>query len=504
MKRKFSLFRFSIKTLLVLTLVLAVGVTVKLRSDKAKRVEATQEWISECLDQYSPFRGWIKGPVYGWNIGKAIESSPTLDFANLKKAQQILGLRDVAIDSDQQREQICAIRLLVKQYPKDCIPALRVIAARPIDSEVRRVATICLAVTRTESNRSLFSRLIEDQNSDPKLREAAIDGLGLLQTPNRSLETFRIDCDPVVNLIELAHPSLQPDQSGLYIFRNGKFGMGSKPAGYEPLPTWNEKPNDLNRFLKLIHESPTEPQRNSAARAIAGVAPKGYQLRLAEWGVWINSKGSLELKQRIIDEIPEFVHRSVVSPQILNSFEVEVPATKPIIHLTANMPLAVDLEVGINFGQPYFVYPKPDRLRPRGRATLKLNNPEIKTDTELAFRKPVSFSWLRSFEHGWQRTKFLMDLLPEEIELYRRINGPNSHYPTADGWPSSIMRVETRLTNSIPATCGLEYKGLIVTPSKPKWAKIPEVKGANFQWWESLRKVPSSWVTSQGETERFL
>jgi len=96
---------------------------------------------------------------------------------------------------------------------------------------------------------------------------------------------------------------------------------------------------------------------------------------VAEWGVWINSKGSLELKKRIIDEIPGFVHRSVIDPQILSSFEVNVPATKPIIHLTANMPLAVDLEVGINLGQPYFVYPKPDRLLPRGFFIKPLQDP---------------------------------------------------------------------------------------------------------------------------------
>jgi len=97
-----------------------------------------------------------------------------------------------------------------------------------------------------------------------------------------------------------------------------------------------------------------------------------------------------------------------------------------------------------------------------------------------------------------------MSLLGEDIELHKRIYGPNAHYPTADGWPSTVMRVETRFRSSGPATCGLEYKGLIVTPSKPTWAKLPEVSGTKFQWWESLRKVPSSWVTSQGETERFL
>jgi len=171
------------------------------------------------------------------------------NYKNLKRADQIIGLRDVAIDSEQQRHQIYAIRLLAKRYPEDCVPALRVIATRRIATEVRRIATICLAVTRSESNRSFFSRLIEDQDVAPQLREAAIDGLGLLQTPNRSLETYRVQSDPVVDLIDLAHPSLQPDRSGQYVWRDGKGVMGTKPPSYQPLPTWHEKPNDLRKDI---------------------------------------------------------------------------------------------------------------------------------------------------------------------------------------------------------------------------------------------------------------
>jgi hypothetical protein len=46
---------------------------------------------------------------------------------------------------------------------------------------------------------------------------------------------------------------------------------------------------------------------------------------------------------------------------------------------------------------------------------------------------------------------------------------------------------------------------VIVTPTKLDWMNPPEVgDDARFAWWKRLRDVPSSWVGSRGEAERFL
>jgi len=79
---------------------------------------------------------------------------------------------------------------------------------------------------------------------------------------------------------------------------------------------------------------------------------------------------------------------------------------------------------------------------------------------------------------------------------------PNQYYQ-----PPLVRRPRFEIRNKPLgyATCSLNYDGLIVTPEKPDWAKLAQVKDdQRFKWWETLRDVPSSWVTSNGETERFL
>ena len=52
---------------------------------------------------------------------------------------------------------------------------------------------------------------------------------------------------------------------------------------------------------------------------------------------------------------------------------------------------------------------------------------------------------------------------------------------------------------------GLRWQSLIVSPQQLDWMRPPDVPaGSRYEWWQSLRTVPSSWVASQGEAERFL
>ena len=62
-----------------------------------------------------------------------------------------------------------------------------------------------------------------------------------------------------------------------------------------------------------------------------------------------------------------------------------------------------------------------------------------------------------------------------------------------------------RRNNSFQYSVGLRWQSLIVTPEKQKWMKPPEVElNEHHRWWQGLRKVPSSWISSRGESERFL
>jgi hypothetical protein len=52
---------------------------------------------------------------------------------------------------------------------------------------------------------------------------------------------------------------------------------------------------------------------------------------------------------------------------------------------------------------------------------------------------------------------------------------------------------------------GLRWQSLIVSPERQAWMKPPEVPaGEKHRWWGRLRDVPAAWVSSRGESERFL
>jgi hypothetical protein len=52
---------------------------------------------------------------------------------------------------------------------------------------------------------------------------------------------------------------------------------------------------------------------------------------------------------------------------------------------------------------------------------------------------------------------------------------------------------------------GCHWQSLIISPQQLAWMMPPQVSGdPRFQWWKCLREVPSDWVSSRGEAERFL
>ena len=52
---------------------------------------------------------------------------------------------------------------------------------------------------------------------------------------------------------------------------------------------------------------------------------------------------------------------------------------------------------------------------------------------------------------------------------------------------------------------GVHWQSLIVTPQKLPWMQPPAVPAdPKYAWWNRLRDVDCSWVSSRGESERFL
>ena len=55
-----------------------------------------------------------------------------------------------------------------------------------------------------------------------------------------------------------------------------------------------------------------------------------------------------------------FIGRAIPSPRCRTASTRLLIVTKPIVHFTADRPLAADVEVIIAQGRPWFAYPRPD------------------------------------------------------------------------------------------------------------------------------------------------
>ena len=121
----------------------------------------------------------------------------------------------------------------------------------------------------------------------------------------------------------------------------------------------------------MMLDGPSSEERMAAARALLAWPPADYRLRVAEWGVWINDGGQLKLAQSVLDEIPPFVHRTGNTVASLSDrLNPIMIITKPIMHFTADRPLAADVEVLIAQGRPWFAYPRPDDFTMAGESRV--------------------------------------------------------------------------------------------------------------------------------------
>lgn len=348
------------------------------------------------------------------------------------------------------RDRFIGLRLLhvagPRPDPRELIDAL----PHQRNPEVRAALIHLLAVYRDFAHLDVLVPLLDDKSE--QVRAAAIDAIAYIREP-----AFTQDSGI---LIGGAHLNTDPP-----IPFNAIAGGGNVVI-----------PRELRqRFEKSMLHAPTLEEREAAARALLNWPPQGYTLRLAEWGVWsANAAGDLSPVRAQLDSIPPFVHPTG-NPAAEFSPRVQWPMTvwKPVIHLTANMPLAVDLEVVLNHGRPLYAYPKPDDF-----AIL-----------------PGNFS--RSGPSG---IEILDDSTRPALPDLRE------GYP----WliPSHRMHQLAYLTSGIPnpvAGLGLRWQSLIVTPEKQPWMKEPQVPAdEKYRWWQHCRNTSASWISSRGESEKFL
>jgi len=383
------------------------------------------------------------------------------------------------------RERTAGLRRLAGLYPESLTAIVGPAVAKEKDPTVRAVEILLMGLTRDLAALPVLRRHLKD--TDASVRAAAADALGILHRP-----AYRIPLTSpwlMGSGRERGEPSIavsDPPISIESIIRLSMYGTTS-PKVLEMDHRIKDEPINLDpevrgELEKVMVDGETTAEREAAARALVAWPPEKYRLRVAEWGIWIASEGRLQLAQSVLDEIPAFVHRTG-NPvgEFANRVNPIMFITKPIVHVTADRPLAVDLEVHIELGRPWFAYPLPDEFSLEART--RYGPPwhmDAKADSLL---KPLDNDQVAP----------LQDLREGYPWLW-----PNHRRYGATGGGMGAC------SNEI-AAMGLRWQSLIICPKAAAWMKLPEVpEDPKYRWWAGLRAVSASFVSSRGEAERFL
>jgi hypothetical protein len=385
------------------------------------------------------------------------------------------------------RQRIAGLKLLVETEPAAALPILRGAFDGEGDGEVRMWELRLIGLCRDKEDVDRVSACLSDR--DAGVRAAAADALGLIHCPAYAVPQHH---DPDIAVLA-SDPPMDVEPLFEKLIFKGKLTPAVQST--RPLPSDAiELPESLRTALEtMMLQGATSGERIAAARALVAWPPAHYRLRVAEWGVWVNDSGDLKLVQSVIDEIPKFVHRTGNTAESLGDrirFESRWPSfiTKPILHAIADRPLAADVQVLMTKGRPWFAFPRPDDF------TLSVaDSVPYRSSTAVNDRLPNT-----------DRSDKAAELCPT-AEGYPWLAPPNRSYTVYYYGTFGGVRQQYQQPSDAISSLGLRWQSLIISPERQQWMTPPPVTpGSRCAWWERLRKVPSSWLSSQGESERFL
>jgi len=471
LKRKYS---FSVKMLLVLITLAVIGIFGKQQWDKYQNRQILINWIeqSHLNAQYTD-----------------VVTSNLCPDSSLSKEQVLSLLVDGAFSLDESFRRTYCLKLLAEQYPKEAKEPLIRIALRSDDESVQATAIHLLTLLRDENVLPRLEPLLANEQTSESVKCAILDCIGFMQCPAYEIEGLHslntwlmgieattLDSTPRIMISKLAYSHVPRNEKGSN--QKGKYNTSDIQAlrDLEWTTHLYEKRSIPANYRKLLEremlDSDSSAIRHSAARGLLTWPNEDYQLRVAEWGVWINVDGKFHLAQSVVDEIPEFVHSTGDDlASFTKRISVPIIINKPIMHITVDRPMSLDIDVRIEGGRTWFSSPIPDDY-----------------SIELGATKNVALN---------------------------ELNNPNaSHLPsTGEGYPwllpkhrqksygTALFSPNAEAINSV----GLRWQSLIVTPEKLDGLELPKVsENPKHDWWKRLREVNSSYVANKYETEKFV
>jgi hypothetical protein len=427
------------------------------------------------------YEAYVKGPGTGLMPGPPLW--PHLQKEAREEKQRQMVHAEVAV-LPSPRLRLVGLMNLIHSNCECALPILIERAARETDPEIRIAEIHLIGLYRDSATADALTKHLDA--ADPATRAAAADALGVLFAPvyripngdaawwsGGELKTSpAIEIRNIITLVNKRAPELAANQN--------------PPLLPQPIPM----PGAVReRLSALMLSGSTLEEREAAARAMLGQTPANYTLRYAEWGVWLATDNDPYLHMAdIAAEIPPFVHRTGNSIASLRDhvFEKPIIINKPVIHLRASQPMVVDLETQIRLGRPWFAYPRPD---------------DFSAGVES---RVVGFgdSGIDLMQRPMEKQMATLDksdlaALPDAREGYPWLHPAHRQRDTPGGNAYNMINVINAL--------GVRWQSVIVSPQKLSWMQPAIVPSdPKFKWWTRLRDVDCSWVSSRGESERFL
>ncbi|MDB5319297.1 MAG: hypothetical protein JWN40_928 [Phycisphaerales bacterium] len=426
-----------------------------------------QRWVATELSVPPP----APLPISNWPGSLLVVRQPPL---NLAPDVRLVALRSAVRQGRTPRERVAAIKWLVEEQSiVELLPILRGAVADEKDASVRALEARLIGMTCT--TRSIPTLLSLAKDGDATVRAAAADALGIWHSPLWPLSRrdrgwpIRLDTDPPITVRWDWLASDPPVEPAIQV---------------------------RGVLERMMLSGSTTAEREAAARGIANW-PLGVHFRYAEWGVFqADTFGRTVARiQDRLDEIPALAHRIPDLDAELNKrigFGPSMPVWKPVIHLSSQAPLAVDIQVSLARGRPWVAYPMFDDLTVlRRMRTDGFPSPPTSVYTKSPASNEKLLGELRE-GYPW--------LLPNRRN-YPWIMSPNRSAPLG----ATSTTVPAFSSDEVVDGVGVHWQSVIVSPTRLPWMTLAEVgSDPRFDWWKRLRDVDCSWVSSRGESERFL
>lgn len=286
-------------------------------------------------------------------------------------------------------------------------------------------------------------------------------------------------------------------------------------------PDWDEE--ELQRVFRVLREEKDPDLRDAASMALAerhrgwghylssgdrkAPQPRAVpDLKVHEWGVFLDAERTLIPPERVLADLPSFVHRSNVGADELWAARSYMPTvvTKPVLFFHAPEPLSLLIQVHFHEGRPWTYYPHATNYL---ETTEVVGHSSVGTMQGETGRKVIPLSDGPGLRPDWLKLSPAPPRADRGFFSNRTGQAPENlrRFYRVASWLHPNHPEHATMTGQGPVYftgMGIEWCGLRVGyPDAVDGGPRPVPDGS---WWSYLREVPCDSVALRGEREKFL